>query len=332
MSNASDYVQNHPTEMRRWFHRGSKGLPSPGIHITVSLSTVYISTLQHSLLCFEVTRQLDSPRVNIEQLFTDSRERSLTHHLVLRNSDLESNPMTEAESLVLLTDKKTASVTGLYSAGECTLKSAADTLFEACLPRTVIRLHRGNVRPPWRRPARSTSDPQRSAGILADDVVGACSDGTIYAFAILLEPARHILRLLQNLVEVKEQKDLANRFTIVKHCSGDIFDILMTGADGAREHKIRARDVDPRYEERGASGTRKRHIDGDRLMRYFEGGGELQELVTEGVDDDVQTLFAELAQILLPQGSSCMRDEEMSLSSAVLRVGEWLEEVFMPLL
>lgn len=298
----------------------------------MSLSTVYISTLQHSLLCFEVTRQLDNTRVNFEQLFTDSRERSLTHHLVLRNSDLEPNPMMEHESLVLLTDKKTASVTGLYSTGESTLKSAANTLFEACLPRTVIRLHRGNVRPPWRRPARCTGDSQRSAGILADDVVGACSDGTIYAFAILLQPARHILRLLQNLIETKQQQDPASRFTVVKHRSGDIFNSLMNGADGAREHKIRARDVDPRYEERGASGSRRRHVDGDRLMRYFEEGGELEELVTQGVDDDVQMLFVELAEKLLPQGSSFVRDRETFSSSVVLLVKEWLEEILMPLL
>ena len=298
----------------------------------MSLSTVYVSTLQHSLLCFEVARQLDSPRVNFEQLFTDSRERSLTHHLVLRNSDLDSNPMTGHESLVLLTDKKTASVTGLYSAGESTLKSAANTLFEACLPRTVIRLHRGNVRPPWRQIARSTGDSQRSAGILVDDVIGACSDGTIYAFAILLEPARHVLRLLQNLIELKQQQDPASRFTIVKHRSGDIFNILMSGADGAHEHKIRARDVDPRYEERGASGSRKRHIDGDRLMRYFEEGGELQDLVTQGVDDDVQTLFVELAQILLPQGDSYVRDGEKSSRSVALRVREWLKEILTLLL
>jgi hypothetical protein len=137
---------------------------------------------------------------------------------------------------------------------------------------------------------------------------------------------------LQNLIETKQQQDPASRFTVVKHRSGDIFNSLMNGADGAREHKIRARDVDPRYEERGASGSRRRHVDGDRLMRYFEEGGELEELVTQGVDDDVQMLFVELAEKLLPQGSSFVRDRETFSSSVVLLVKEWLEEILIPLL
>jgi len=177
-----------------------------------------------------------------------------------------------------------------------------------------------------------TGSFQKTAGILADDMVGACSVGTIYAFAILLEPARHVLRLLQNLIEMKRQQDSAGRFSIVKHSSGDIFNMLKNGADGAHEQKIRARDVDPRFEERGAFGSRKRHIDGDCLIRYFEDGGELQELVSQGVDDDVQTLFVELAKILLLQTSSYSPHKDMSRCSVLLEIKDWLEQVLTPVL
>ncbi|KAJ8109759.1 hypothetical protein OPT61_g7223 [Boeremia exigua] len=285
----------------RWFNRGTKELPSPGIHITVTGTNVYVSTLQHSHICYEVTRRLDDSRVDFEQLFTDSRERSCTHHLVLHNNDLQRDSMMEDESLVLVTDKKTATVAGLYSSGARTFKDSATTLFEACLPRTVIRLQRGDIRPPWRRPARFTKRGQKSTGVLVDDIVGACSDGTIYAFSVLSKPACHVLRLLQNIIQTKQSRNPANQFTIVRHRSGDIFNVLMNGADGAQDSAIRARDVDPRQQERGAAGARNSHIDGDLLLRFFDEGGDLDDLLSAGVDEDVPELFLELGRALLPQ-------------------------------
>lgn len=308
-----------------------KELPSPGIHITVSGSNVYVSTLQHSHLCFQVTRGLEDPRVEFEQVFTDSRERSCTHHLALRNGDLSQDPAFEEESLVLFTDKRTATVNGLYSSGEVPLKNAATTVFEACLPRTVIRLQRGDIRPPWRRPSRFTNSSMKNEGIIIDDIIGACSDGTIYAFSLLSGPARHLLRLLQNLIEIRQARDPSCQFTTVRQRSGDIFDVLMNGADGAQDYAIRARDVDPRLKERGASGARNSHIDGDVLLRFLEEDGDLAKLLTRDVDQDVPALFEELARELLAQGSYHVRDGSKGASDILEGVGEWLDEVLMPL-
>ncbi|KAF2621920.1 hypothetical protein BU25DRAFT_403721 [Macroventuria anomochaeta] len=319
-------------ELGRWFNRGTKELPSPGIHVTVSGTNVYVSTLQHSHLCFEVTRRLDDSRVDIEQLFTDSRERSCTHHLAFRNDDLQRDPLVEEESLVLLTDKKTATVSGLYSSGESTFKNAATTLFEACLPRTVIRLQRGDIRPPWRRPSRFTKRSEKVTGVLVDDIVGACSDGTIYAFSILTRPARHVLRLLQNLIEIKQTRDPANQFTILRHRSGDIFDVLMNGADGAQDCVIRARDVDPRNKERGATGPKNSHIDGDLLLRFFEEGGNIRDLLSRGMDEDVPALLVELGRALLPQGSYYLRNGHFERVDVLMGINEWIDELLMPLM
>lgn len=309
-----------------------KELPSPGIHVTVSGATIYVSTLQHSHLCYEITRRLEDPRVDIEQLFTDSRERSCTHHLTFRNDDLQQDPAVRDESLVLLTDKKTATVTGLYTSGESTLRSAANTLFEACLPRTVIRLQRGDIRPPWRRPSRFTERSHKVTGVVVDDVIGACSDGTIYSFSILLRPALHLLRLVQNLIEIKQQRDTANRFTVIKHRSGDIFDVLMNGADEAQDRTIHATDVDPRHKERGAAGSRNNHVDGDLLIRFFHGGGDLQDLILDSVDEDVHTLVLELARELMPEGSHYLQKSDTGLGNVLLGVREWLDELLLPLL
>lgn len=291
-----------------------------------------MSTLQHSHLCFQVTRGLDDSRVEFEQLFTDSRERSCTHHLVVRNTDLGNDPTFSEESLVLFTDKKTATVNGLYSSGEFTMKNAATSVFEACLPRTVIRLQRGDIRPPWRRPSRFSTAGDRSEGILMDDIIGACSDGTIYAFSVLSGPARQLLRLLQNLIDIRQARDPANQFTIIRHRSGDIFDVLMNGTDGAQDCAIRARDVDPRLKERGASGARNSHIDGDVLLRFFEDDGDLVSLLTRDVEQDVPALFEELATKLLPQGSYHVRPGSKGATDIVDAVRNWLGEVLAPLL
>ncbi|KAJ4376949.1 hypothetical protein N0V86_006387 [Didymella sp. IMI 355093] len=319
-------------DMFRWFNRGMRELPSPGIHITVSRTNVYVSTLQHSHLCFQVMRGLDDSRVEFEQLFTDSRERSCTHHLALRNSDLSHDPDFEEESLVLFADKKTATINGLYSSGESTFKNGATSLFEACLPRTVIRLQRGDIRPPWRRPSRFTESSEKGAGVLIDDIVGACSDGTIYAFTILSEPACHLFRLLQNIAESRHARDPTNQFTIVRHRSGDIFNVLMNGADGAQDSAIRARDIDPRIKQRGASAARNSHVDGDLLLRFFDEGGDLLDLLTKDVDRDVPALFEELAAELLLHDSYHMRNGSRGIVAVVDAVREWVDEILMPLL
>ncbi|KAH6629443.1 mono-functional DNA-alkylating methyl methanesulfonate N-term-domain-containing protein [Boeremia exigua] len=316
----------------RWSNRGSIELPSPGIHISISRQNVYVSTLQHSHLCYEVTRRFGSSKIDFKQLFADSRERSCSHHLALRNDDLQRDTRVADESLVLLTDKKTATVAGLYSSGEKTFKNTAVTLFEACLPRTVIRLQRGDIRPPWRKPPRFTDPSEKSTGVLIDDIFGACSDGTVYAFSILLKPACHILRLLQNIIQIKQSRDPANHFTIIKHRSGDIFNVLMNGADGAQDCAIRARDIDPRQQERGAAGARNNHIDGDVLLMFFEQGGDLGDLFSQDVDTDVPALFMELGRVLLSHRSSHLRHPHGEWTDILFGVKEWIDEVLMPLL
>lgn len=293
---------------------------------------VYVSTLQHSHLCYEITRRLEDPRVDIELLFTDSRERSCTHHLVFRNGDLEQDPTAEDESLVLVTDKKTATVSGLYNSGDRSLKNAATSLFEAALPRTIIRLQRGDIRPPWRRSVRSTKFSSGLTGVLAGDTIGACSDGTIYAISILARPARDLLRLVQNLIRTKQTLSAANKFTVVRHRSGDIFETLVNSVDGKQQQRICARDVDPRNKERGPAGPRNSHIDGDLLTCFFQEGQTVQGLLSEGVDDDVCEVFLELARALLPQENFCSQNKDSQWLSVLEEVEEWLKEILMPLL
>lgn len=232
--------------------------------------------------------------------------------------------------LVLLADKGSSSIAALRHPAERSYRNAADTVFEANLPHSVVRLQRGNIRPPWRRPTHSKS----IAGVLADDVIGACTDGTIYTFSVLSLPARHFLRFLQNLIEAKQRRDPAYQHTTVRPRSGQIFDILMNGADGSQDGKIRARDVDPQYQERGQAGPRHKHIDGDLLSRWVDEGGSLENLVLAGKDTerDVEALFTELALRVDAKWAVRTSLGPVRAGNVLKSVRAWMSDVLMPVL
>jgi hypothetical protein len=280
-------------------------LPSPGIHITVRAGYIYVSTLQHSHLCFVIDEV--NGRSDFKRLFTDSRERQCTAHLVV---DMPSSP--SQDTIVLVNDKKGASITGLYHSSVRTHKNAAPTLFEACLPRTVVRLQQGDVRPPWRRPATPTM------GVLTDDIIGACSDGTIFTFSILSEPARHLLRFIQNLIEEKEKRIPANQI------SGSIADVLMHGAEGNQDENIRSLDVDPRVKERSMAGPMHKAIDGDLVHRWLQVDGNIESLLKDGTEDNVKRIFVEFIKALF--------GDQIAYEEGLDKAREWLDEVFMPVL
>jgi len=141
-----------------------------------------------------------------------------------------------------------------------------------------------------------------------------------------------MLRFLQNIIQLKRSRDPANQFTIVRHRSGDILNVLMNGADGAQDCAIRARDIDPRQQERGAVRARNNHVDADSLLSYFGEGGELADLLSKDVEEDVSALFLELARVLLPKGSYHLRYGSTERDHVLYGVREWLDELLMPLL
>ncbi|KAF1912830.1 mono-functional DNA-alkylating methyl methanesulfonate N-term-domain-containing protein [Ampelomyces quisqualis] len=296
-------------------------LPSPGTHITIRAPYIYVSTLQHSHYCFLVVE--DMGKTEFKRIFTDSRERSCSTHLVLGIDTPNFSPP-QQDTLVLVNDKNTASITALFHAPQRTHKNAAHTLFEAHLPRTVIRLQQGDIRPPWRRPIAGSP-----TGIINDEIIGACSDGTMYTFSILSEPARHMLRLVQNLITEKDKRNPEMQHTPIssRRTGNAITDILMHGAEGNQDERIRALDVDPRQKERGQAGARFKHIDGDLVGRWLVEDGDVMQLVSEGTESNVGSLFGEFAVEMWGLDGTG-GDEEL----VVQRVREWLREVFMAVL
>ncbi|KAF1949504.1 hypothetical protein CC80DRAFT_555226 [Byssothecium circinans] len=315
-----------------WNVRAEITLPSKGVHLTVSLPFIYVSTAHDSHLCYAVSKPGADGQFTLIPMFSDSRQRSLAHHLVydferpvsiptssVQNSDPGSSNTPHSETIILLADK-TCSVTGLFHKDKPTIKTAAETLFEACLPRSVIRLQRADIRPPWRQ-------VENKPGILADDIVGACTDGTIYSFSILGKPARRVLRLFQNIIDAKQRRDPALRHTAVKHRSSDIFALLQNGAEGSQDALIKYRDIDPEVQEQGLAAPRFNHVDGDLLIRFVEEDGDVKKLFTDGCENDVWHLFRGYVRALRGQSAEGDNGRE-----DVEWVVWWLKIVLMPLL
>ena len=105
-----------------------------------------------------------------------------------------------SSNLILLADKA-CNVTGLLHPPHRSKRADTKAIFEAHLPRSITRLQRGAIRPPWRLPLVG-----HRSGVLVDDIIGSCSDGTVYAFSIIDEPALRLLRYIQRLIELKSKE------------------------------------------------------------------------------------------------------------------------------
>ena len=323
------FIDRFDEEAGRWFQRGKTDLHSPGIHVSVIRPFVYVSTLQHSHLCYKVVESARPGTFEFVREFSDSGMRNCARHLVI---DLPNAKDNSSNRFVLLTDKKSSSVTGLYQPPVMTYSNASPTLFEACLPRTVIRLDRGDIRPPWRRP----NTAGQITGIIVDDIIGACTDGTVFSLSILSQPAGLLLRLLQNLIEIKANRSGAYKHDTINPRSGDIFNVLMSNTTGNQHGEILVRDVDPRHLGQSSKrGPKHKHVDGDLLKHWLHEGGDLEFLIRDNVDEEITGLFEELALDVEQRwgarhrGEGIDQHENRRLCEHVKR---WMSEVLMPVL
>lgn len=226
--------------------------------------------------------------------------RSGCHHLVLD---------TPTDQRLILTSDKQSCVVGLLQPQHRTRQNAMPIVFEAAMPRSITRLRKGNIRPPWQRKAELP-------GILHDDIIGAGTDGSLYAFSVLDEHSWRLLRFLENMC-------LRN-----KHLCPHTSDLM-----------LRRLHLEPDV-------TRKTsfHVDGDVLLRLSEAEQGPDECLTamlsveprevndadEIVDFDSSEKrwerFEELAGDILGA-----RDWRLQ-GNSVGRVVSWLRDVLTPVL
>ncbi|KAF2467358.1 uncharacterized protein BDR25DRAFT_317100 [Lindgomyces ingoldianus] len=332
----------------RWIKQGQLQLPSAAVHVTTVAPYIYVSTASDSHICYLVrVHPLESRKVEFDKVFTDGRQRLCAHHLALQfytpqplpeplapSSILgpPSQPASRLDTLVLVADK-VCSLVGLFQPPARPYQSAAPMVFEANLPRSITRLQRGDVRPPWRRPVRYVSSPPGVSsptirGVLADDIIGTCSDGTVYTLSIVSAPALKLLKFIQNLVEVKEKRNLENQHSIVRNDDDDVF---MNGAEDEKQEPIKAREVDPEHQNKGQARARAWYVDGDVIMRFLEEKG-LNGLLTDGTDTEaIERLFWNLVETLNLEKTEheVLPDSDLDL---VEHVETWVWELLMPVL
>lgn len=341
----------------RWARRARVELPSDGVHLSVGDEYIYVSTAMHSHICYCVKPVADIGdrsdfwgHATLEKVFTDSHARESTHHTTITfpshidpppqhqtqsssNMDIDdppTQPLAPTTTVLLLSDKK-CTVAGLLRPPHRMNKSDTHTLFEAQLPRSVTRLQHGDIRPPWRRPL---SGPP--IGILADDIFGTCSDGAVYNFTILSDPALKLLKLIQNLIELKERRKPSNQHSVIQ--AGEIGPMTKMLLDGPPENTspttttIKVREVDP---DEGRQVARKQHVSADTILRYFDGDifkqsfdeeGSLFGLLSAGVEEEVGMRFTELAEEL---GFTYEPGQNRDL---VERVRVWMRDVLAEVL
>jgi hypothetical protein len=186
------------------------------------------------------------------------------------------------DRLILLADK-TCTVTGLScriflpTALLPTVEAPLlfdGTAFEVHLPRSVTRLATGNFRPPWHQTIEGTVP-----GVNPIDIVGGCTDGTLYSFSILTRPALILLKSIQNLIEVKVARASATKRTSTLHINTKLSAALspFTSNAGPSDYPshppITRREIDPSI---GKHVPKKWHVDGDVLVRFLD--GEIDEI------------------------------------------------------
>jgi hypothetical protein len=179
-------------------------------------------------------------------------------------------------SILLIADKY-GTITGLSHPVKKSHQTAAQTFFELSLPQCVTRFKSGPIRPPWRR--------QRTTGIITDDIIGSCTDGTIYSFTIVDHEARVLLKFLENLVRWEERVGLGRK--------GRGFFGSSPKDDVNTDDEERSTDrfiIDPEWEATGPSQRKTSYaINADVLERFLECDGISSLLRTLELDDGFES-------------------------------------------
>lgn len=162
---------------------------------------------------------LNVPQVSAKQNINTSSASNDTEGFVSNGTDGTQNfgffppsstPATPSTNLVLVADKA-GSLALLHLPRTRTHQTAAPTLLEASLPRSVMRLRRGPVRPTLQHHHDQFQQSGAATGVLVNDIIGAASDGTLFGFSIIDEKAWRLLRFLQNLCNLLDREKRAER-------------------------------------------------------------------------------------------------------------------------
>ncbi|KAA8573884.1 hypothetical protein EYC84_005433 [Monilinia fructicola] len=179
-------------------------LLSPAISLFYDSGKIYALTRHHSLQILEVIKT--NGQIQLRHTHTDQLQRQSLHHLQRKPST--SGPL--GNSQIELVSDRSRSVTGLCAISGLKVDTL-DTIFEAQLPASVLRLRSANCRPVWdcswmvhKDGTQILGDLPAHLGIIHNDetnseTLGLGIDGSLYHFTMLDIRAWRFLRFLANL-------------------------------------------------------------------------------------------------------------------------------------
>ncbi|KAK0819352.1 hypothetical protein LTR75_002121 [Friedmanniomyces endolithicus] len=243
-------------------------LASPGVYITVAVPLIYVSTSEDSLVTVRLhtshqDEDVDAPKMTLVAS-SPQADRALCH-VVVRTPE----PSQEVKDLVVLVSTRDNTLVGLSSHPTPTTTNGhrplADTLlFKAYLPRSLTRIHKSNIRPPWK--------PDPPYGVIVDNLLGIASDGTLVGIALLDASLWQRLFWLQRLCEWSEL--LSPHSGSTPTYSAD--EMGYTGAERAVPIGISDGVGSGRRDEvmlrSPVDAAEDKHIDGDVLARLLRPG------------------------------------------------------------
>jgi hypothetical protein len=171
---------------------------------------------------------------------------------------------------------------------------------------------------------------------LLDDIIGACTDGTVYSFSLLKPPALILLKYIQRLIEIKVARATSKRATgfrkLLPSHPTTAYRGLFAEPTLRVDAPITLGDLGPTsLESIGFIAPKEWHVDGDVIVRFLDGEytdvswdekHALFTLLTTGTDPAVMQRFVELADEALDD----KKKPENEMDWAQL-VQDWLREV-----
>lgn len=344
-----------------------------GVHVSASPPFVHVSMSENSHICYEVVEDAEQPgKVKFKIVFTDSVTRECTSHLLVKlppadqvqegvaeagpvqPSSPSSEPGTQAPTTIVLVADKRCSLAGIYHPPVRTSQTSAPTVFEATLGRCITRLHRGNIRPPWRRPAQVnqrgspnsspsfSSEEPKLPGVLVDDIIGTCTEGTVFAISMLTAPASKLLKLVENIITLRKAK--ANTHHTPEYPLEDKKKLAAlldhdhdSASDKSQNKLISVGDVELKSNDRGPGKARKWHINGDTIAEWMDENEKLSDLARDRTEREVVERVLALGKEVLGDMDTQMSGSESvggegGEEALLARIEEWVRDVGMEVL
>lgn len=277
----------------------STQLPSKAWRMSCSMEGfILVSTISDSVQAYVESDLRGSHPLSLCHVWSDNVARPSLDYLDLGD-------------MIIVSDKS-GKVAGLQFVHEKYFDTRR-TLFNASMPQAIMKFLRGDFRPPWHRAV--------SEGVLDNKIIGAATDGSLYGFSILNEPALLMLKFLENLCIYHKQgaKAKANRY------HGDPI------------------VIDPELQRKGMKRDTSNHVNGDILKCFLASDGEnlLLKMLQEQHWEDNATAghfgnevkhreekFVELAGRLVK-----LREKDVkNLHDAIVWVSDWLRIILLPAL